>query len=333
MRIPWKPVLFVLANSVLAVIQVLLMLLVLAVYRGLTTGHDTGSGLGFAYLAVIPACMVFVGIGISLFVLGKFYSISLVNRLLPFLSILPFFLGTWTATLPAIAIILALLTMLEISTTVTVLVRNRGKATSEKTVEQGQSPSERGIVSFMGWGTLGFVLGALVAILPVFLLEFLRHSLGDSMLGYFQLFVSYAAMGSVGGAILGRMALNSTGKAWRLALAGGLGFALGSILSYAIGEEIPVLASGAIVGALGGAAIGRALGNWKRAISLALGGMALFAVTHRVLYNGLSYASFDWFNWLFRLPVEGAVSGAVLGAIMGYLESRRRRAGSPVPVV
>jgi hypothetical protein len=331
MRIPWKPVLFVLANSVFVVILALLIPLMWSEY-----GNDYD--LGFAYFAIIPACVFFVAIGVFLFIFGKFYSISLLNKLLPFLSVLPFFLGVKTATLPAISIILAVIIILEIYSTVAVLIRNRGKAASETTIEERPSPTRRSIASFIGWGALGFVLGSLAAFLPVLILVgLLGRFLGDSMSVYFQLFISFAVMGGIAGAILGRVALNNTRKARRLALAGGLGFGLGAVLAYLIAQstamgELPGFVFGAIAGAFGGAALGQALGHWEKAVFLGLGGMASFAFAHQildVLYNGVAFDAWNQFLWL---PVEAAVAGVALGATIGYLERSKGQADSPVPV-
>jgi len=143
MRISWKPVLFVLANSVFVVILALLIPLMWFEY-----GNDYD--LGFAYFAIIPACVFFVAIGVFLFIFGKFYSISLLNKVLPFLSVLPFFLGVRTATLPVISTVLAVIIILEIYTTVAVLVKNRGKGASDTTIKERQSPTKRSIASFVG---------------------------------------------------------------------------------------------------------------------------------------------------------------------------------------
>jgi hypothetical protein len=77
--------------------------------------------------------------------------------------------------------------------------------------------------------------------------------------------------------------------------------------------------AGAVTGALGGAALGLALEHWKKTMFLALSGMALFVITHQILYNRLL---FDAWNLFSRLPIEAAITGVVLGATMGYLEKR-----------
>jgi len=195
-------------------------------------------------------------------------------------------------------------------------------------MKEQQCPTKRGIASFMRWGALGFVLGSLVAILPVLVLEFFRNFLSDdsSMLDYFQLFVSYAVMGGIGGALLGIEALNDTTKARQLALAGALGFGLGAILPYPIASstatgEIPGFVPGAVTGLVGGAALGLALKQRRTAEYLALTGAILFAVAHQILYNRFF---FDALNLLPRLPIEAAIGGAALGATMGYLKKKSK---------
>ncbi len=324
MKISWKPALFILANLVFVVILALIILLILS-------AHGDDYELGWSNIIIIPACLFFVAIGIFLFILGKSYSISLLNKLLPFISLPAFFLpqvftgGMKSETVPIISIIVALLIILEIYTTITILIRNRVKVAAEVTVKERQPATGRGIASFMRWGALGFVLGSLVAILPVLVLEFFRNFLSDdsSMYDYFQLFVSYAVMGGIGGALLGIKALNDTTKAWQLALAGALGFGLGAILPYPIASstatgEIPAFVPGAVTGLVGGVALGLALKQRRTAEYLALTGAILFAVAHQILYNRFF---FDALNLFPRLPIEAAIAGAALGATMGYSET------------
>jgi len=128
MKIAWKPTLFILANLVFVAILVLIILLLLS-------AHGDDYELGWSNIIIIPACLFFVAIGVFLFILGKYYSISLLNKLLPFISLPAFFLpqvftgGMKSETVLDISIIVAVLIMLEIYTTIAVLIRNRRKLT------------------------------------------------------------------------------------------------------------------------------------------------------------------------------------------------------------
>ena len=126
MRIPWKPVLFVLANSVFVVILALILRTSLDVYINESNMMDL--------FIVVPACLVFLAIGMFLFILGRSYSILLLNKLLPLISLPAFFLPdvfageTTSQTVLAVSIIAAVLIILAVFTAIAVLIRNRGKA-------------------------------------------------------------------------------------------------------------------------------------------------------------------------------------------------------------
>lgn len=92
----------------------------------------------------------------------------------------------------------------------------------------------------------------------------------------------------------------------KFALWGAVGFGLGGILNFLSAE-----------GAIGGFALGLALGNRKQAWLLALAGFVGFAAGRAAMIF-LGYAMFDWGSEPFLvIPVTGAVMGIIGGASLG----------------
>ncbi len=335
MKIAWKPTLFVLANLVFVVILASLLLLIIEVY-------NRSSDL-MSLILIFSASLAFLVIGICLFILGKSFPISLLNKLLPFISVPALIVSTgFTSSrglLPGMLITAALI-VLAIFTTATSLIRHRGKVIAGVIIKEQELPAQRGIASFTRWGALGFGFGALVGSLPAWALT-LTAFVGRPVIvpvgTKIPLFVEYAVMGGIAGALIGGLALKNPRKAWQLTLAGALGFGLGSILPY-LTALVPAKAgipygvvSGAIMGAVGGAALGLALKHWRKAAFLALTGAASFAVTHEILKSVLFPRGIAYFELqtVLVFPVEAAIVGAALGAVLGYLE--KGKANSPVP--
>ena len=196
-KIGWKPALFTLANLVF----VLRLALILQIILDICINESNMMSL----IIMLPACLVFLAIGIFLFILGKSYSILLPNKLLPFISLPAFFLpevftgGTTSQSALAMSITAAVLIILAIVTTGTVLIRNRVKVAAEAPTKEQQSPATQGIASFTRWGAIGFGFGALAAALPVWVIAFLLNFLSDDspLRDYLPFFVLYAVMGAL----------------------------------------------------------------------------------------------------------------------------------------
>lgn len=137
MKISWKPASLILASSLFIAILAFIIL-------GLISNYGNDYHLGFVGFIAIPACVFFLALGAFIFILGNYYSIPLLNKLLPFISLpilnklLPFISlagffvpqgftgGLNVEAVTAISIIVAVLIILAIYTTaVTVLIRNR----------------------------------------------------------------------------------------------------------------------------------------------------------------------------------------------------------------
>ncbi len=336
MKIAWKPVLFVLTNSVFVVILAGLLVLIKSVY-------SRPSDL-MNLILIFPASLVFLIIGIFLFILGKLFPISLANKLLPFISV-PALIGatgftTSRSGMLAGMLIAAALIILAIFTTVASLMRSRGKAAAGGSTEEQKPPARHNVAAFIRWGTLGFGFGALVGVVlawiihsmvirPVLIPVGTRPPLFSIILrASIPLFTEYASMGGVAGALIGGIVLKNPRKAWQLAIAGAAGFGLGAVLPYVTtllppGGGVPYgVLPGAITGAVGGAALGLAFKEWRKVAFLALAGMAIFSITHRILMLVLFKSGTAYFELQTVLvtPLEAAIAGAVLGAVLGYME-------------
>lgn len=342
MKIGVKPILFIMANLISVVILVLVLLMYQSVYA------HPGDEMILTF--IIPADLGFLVIGICLFILGKFFPIPLINKLLPFISVPALFLPAFFASskngMLAGMLVATVLIILTIFTTVTTLKREGIKAIAEVTTKEQKSFTKRGIAAFTRWGALSFGFGALVGLFPAWILAqnvFGRPRLipvpfggqtpephPDAYLSaYFPLFIEYAVMGGIAGALIGGLVLKNRRKSWQLAMAGALGFGFGSILPYLTGllptaiiKGIPYgIVPGAILGAVGGGALGLALKHWRKALILAIAGAVSFSVTHEILKsllfpNGIAYFEL---GPILILPVEAAVTGAVLSTVLGYL--------------
>lgn len=208
MKLAWKPILFTLANLLLVVILVLVLLMYHSVYAY--------PGDEMILIFIIPADLGFLVIGICLFILGKFFSIPLLNKLLPFIavpaSLVPaFFASSKNGVLFGMFVATALI-VLVIVTTITSLRRQRGKVATEVTTKEQKSLTKRGIAAFMRWGALGFGFGALFGLFPAWILA--QNVFGRPRLVPVP---------------FGGLVLKNSRNAWQLALAGALGFGLGSM--------------------------------------------------------------------------------------------------------
>ena len=190
----------------------------------------------------------------------------------------------------------------------------------------------KSIAKFALWGALGFGVGGAGTIGGR-----IRFWGASSPFGP-------AIMGGIGGAVLG-VALKRWRRSGLMALAGLIGFAVGSVVTLIMGLMLvdpfgPYVAEVrlellliAIRGAIGGAAVGLAFKGWKGTWLPSLTGAVGFGAGFGVyaLLGPIDY--WEVFGELSRTVVPvimaairlipGVVGGAFLGAAIGYLEKRK----------
>jgi hypothetical protein len=141
--------------------------------------------------------------------------------------------------------------------------------------------------------------------------------------------------GAVGGASLG-LALGDRTRAIWLALLGILGFALGGLVALVIGfgflsgsEEYGTRGMmGIFGGAIVGASLALAFGDWNRVIVLASAGAAEFGAGVVIGAFALQEMFGESFlvgtsGTIILYAITGTIGGASLGAALGYLENRK----------
>ena len=116
-----------------------------------------------------------------------------------------------------------------------------------------------------------------------------------------------------------------------LALAGAVGFGVGSILFFVLAFlfGFPLVSVG--MGALGGILLGLALADWRGVVLLGLAAMVGFGLGGTISTTlGMPPFAFDWeqpplWQILYVLVqgVVGIIGGTALGAALGYLERRK----------
>jgi hypothetical protein len=134
--------------------------------------------------------------------------------------------------------------------------------------------------------------------------------------------------GAVGGASLG-LALGDRTRAIWLALLGILGFALGGLVALVIGfgflsgsEEYGTRGMmGIFGGAIVGASLALAFGDWNRVIVLASAGAVGFGAG--VVIGAFALQEMFGESFLVGYATTGTIGGASLGAALGYLENRK----------
>lgn len=164
------------------------------------------------------------------------------------------------------------------------------------------------IARFALFGAIGFGVGGLIAVVPIGVAGE-SYSLG------------LIPMGAIGGTAL-ELALKR--KVATLALLGAIGFLAGSLAGFFI-EGLAREGSGlagflflAVMGMIGGAAIGLALRNRRAIIGLAIAGALGFGIGWIFLYT----TSLDLDPWLGSVLL-GIIGGTSLGATLGYLEKEK----------
>ncbi len=172
----------------------------------------------------------------------------------------------------------------------------------------------KSILAFALLGAVGFGIGGIVSAV-------IRVSPDTS----FQIFLSIALIGAIGGASLG-LGLKKWSKAGVAALVGAVGFLAATLIVLVIqlslwGEEPPYFAGlfdGAIIGIILGASLGLALRGWKAAGLLALAGAIGFGAMFQAVLNlEFEVSSAKSFG------IWGAIAGGTLGVALGYLERRK----------
>ena len=178
------------------------------------------------------------------------------------------------------------------------------------------------IARFTLWGAVGFGIGG---------------AIGGAITSDLNTFVSLAIMGIFGGALLGFVSQGWKGAIF-LALAGGTGFVIGTFLSVIVGmglgltlpnpiSEIYGLVSpfvmGAIIGAVGGVALGLALKDWRGVGLIALAGAVGFGIAAQINQSLLlSLLTTRILSTVVPSSIWGIIGGACLGAALGYLRKR-----------
>ena len=142
--------------------------------------------------------------------------------------------------------------------------------------------------------------------------------------------LAYFLGGACGGAALG-LALKSWKRVVTFAVAGAMGFGVGSIIFFVLAFlfGFPLVSVG--MGTLGGILLGLALADWRGVVLLGLAGMVGFGVGDAIATAlGMPQFAFDWeqpplWQMLYVLVqgMVGIIGGTSLGAALGYLERRK----------
>jgi hypothetical protein len=182
------------------------------------------------------------------------------------------------------------------------------------------------MMRFVVLGALGFGVGGTIAA-ACWPLAFVTY--GASAL----LFI---LSGAIGGASLG-LALGDRRRTAILALLGTIGFTLGGIVALVIGfgylsgsEEYGTRgAMGIAAGAIVGASLALAFGDWQRRIVVFTlaggGGFGVGVVIGTFALQGMLGEDFlvGTSGTIVLFAITGIVGGASLGAALGYLEDRK----------
>jgi hypothetical protein len=198
-------------------------------------------------------------------------------------------------------------------------------------IRRHKSMSTRSVTRFVLYGAVGFGIGWAIA-------GFLTSGFLAITNPMFQTppwwvewppQMAYFLGGALGGAALGA-AKGTWKRVVTLALAGAVGFGVGSILFFVVAFlfGFPLVSVG--MGALGGILLGLALADWRGVVLLGLAGMVGFGVGEAIaIALGMPPFAFDWeqpplWQMLFVLVqgMVGIIGGASLGAALGYLERR-----------
>jgi hypothetical protein len=169
------------------------------------------------------------------------------------------------------------------------------------------------IARFALFGAVGFGIGGIVFMIIITQGETLPLA-----------FSSPAVMGAIGGAALG-LALRDWKVILILTLLGAIGFLTGAIIALLSGSFIWEFLGdtgfafffSAMMGAIGGAALGLPSFDWRRIIGLALAGALGFG-------TGIIMLTTPLYGWL-QMCLWGIFGGVLVGAALGYLEKGKQR--------
>jgi hypothetical protein len=197
--------------------------------------------------------------------------------------------------------------------------------------------STRSVARFVLYGAVGFGIGWAIAgfltsgFLAITLPRFQPPSPPPPWWVEYPSQLAYFLGGACGGAVLG-VSIGTWKRIVALALAGAIGFGVGSILFFVLAFlfGFPLVSVG--MGALGGIILGLALADWRGVVLLGLSGMVGFGIGGAIAtVLGMPPLTFDWeqplLSQMLYVLVQGMVGiigGASLGAALGYLERRKR---------
>jgi hypothetical protein len=181
-----------------------------------------------------------------------------------------------------------------------------------------------GAVGFgLGWAIAGFLSSGFLAMTNPVLQTPPWWAEGLPQMAYFL-------GGALGGAALGA-AIGTWKRVVTLALAGAVGFGMGSIIFFVLAFlfGFPPVSVG--MGALGGILLGLALADWRGVVLLGLSGMVGFGVGDAIATAlGMPQFAFDWeqpplwqMQFVLVQGMVGIIGGASMGAALGYLEGRK----------
>ena len=140
--------------------------------------------------------------------------------------------------------------------------------------------------------------------------------------------IGFAILGAIGGASLG-LASQGWKKAWVFALACAIGFDIGFLIGFFAPLSVwePVHGQGFLVGvigdATGGASIGIALKNWKKAGLLSLASAIGFSIAVWFTWDRLRGLTPQILWGAITLAIWGAFGGTFLGLTLGYLKDKK----------
>lgn len=168
------------------------------------------------------------------------------------------------------------------------------------------------VAKFAIWGAMGFGVGfGVMEILPVLWVFFVVGGVGGLFLG-----VPFGGVRKVVSLVF----LMSAGF--------GVGGTMGFFILMTVWDPIGFSLAGVTGGALGGAAVGVFLRNFKGLFLLSLSGalafgvgMWIFDTLLRATYDMTSGSSLPWWAFVILHAIGGIVGGGLLGASIGLLQT------------
>jgi hypothetical protein len=175
------------------------------------------------------------------------------------------------------------------------------------------------VMRFVVLGAVGFGIGGAIGSLLIMYLP-----------GGVALLLTILIGGAVGGASLG-LAFGDWRRVVVLAMLGALGLTLGVFAGLTLGSfffNYSEVATVAIVGAVVGASLGAAFGDWRTILALVVAGAVGFSVgTLPADFVRFSIPILRQLGEGGSFAITGTIGGASLGAALGYLEYRKLAQG------